>query len=449
MENNKKKLKLRERVLAFVVERSKPKLLFPIIVLCVLAAALAVCSYFDIKSEKEMIIEYSARTDNKDDIAKISFAGDIVLGRNVATRANRIGYDVIFNSVQNLWRNSDFIVANLDTCVLDKNVSEYEDTRINKKVCFSTNSDNLKYIRDAGINVLSIATDHIADYGRQTVKTAIDTLDQLNVAHVGAGEDREKASAYEILTVDTTDGKTIKIALFGALGHQSSEYGAKAPKTINRIQSSDTAQFLTDNSEINSDNTYKNSNTSESVNSDDSIINNYDPWAETAGTFSGKNAALTMNIAEARQVCDVIVVYMHWGDDAMFYENSTMRSLAYNYIDAGADVVIGTNPRVILPIETYKRGIIFYSIGSLVYDSAESRLCDSSMVDLIIDSNLNRTIEVTPLRIKSCIPQRTSSTFYTNRIFTKLTRNMDKTSYSISDNKLVIELGQKRPVMGD
>lgn len=458
MKKKEKGLKLRERVLAYVVEHQKRSVIPPVIIAVVLLAALILFAGYERNDARSYNTENAAHATSSDDVVRVSIAGDIVMGRNVQKRAESLsdkdaqganGYVWMLKRMQDLWVDSDFVMANLDTSVIDGDLDNYEELE-SKDVYFSTDKSNLRYLKDSGIDILSIATDHIADYGRRTIKTAVEELDALGIKHVGAGEDREKAAQYEILTAEV-EGRTqpIRIAVFGALGYQAEGYGARAPRVTG------TATDLWNDPTVfdpaYSDTTSSDLSTSDTVSSDMAALNTaepYDPWEVTAGTFSGRNAMMTMSIADARQFADVIIVYMHWGDDRMLYETDDMRELAYSYIDAGADIVVGTNPRILLPAEKYvknnRSGIVLYSIGSLLYDSAETRMCDSMMLDLVVDAELNRTVEITPLRINSGIPEKTENEFYQKRIINTLTKNMDEKDYTIESGKLIIELGQKR-----
>lgn len=66
--------------------------------------------------------------------------------------------------------------------------------------------------------------------------------------------------------------------------------------------------------------------------------------------------------------CDYIIVFAHWGDEYESSENEEQRRLGRAFIDAGADVVIGSHPHVVEPIEIYKSKAIFYSVGNFVFD---------------------------------------------------------------------------------
>lgn len=65
---------------------------------------------------------------------------------------------------------------------------------------------------------------------------------------------------------------------------------------------------------------------------------------------------------------DLIVVYTHWGDEYELHPNQNQINLAHSFIDAGADIVIGSHPHVIQDKELYNGKYIYYSLGNFVFD---------------------------------------------------------------------------------
>ena len=65
---------------------------------------------------------------------------------------------------------------------------------------------------------------------------------------------------------------------------------------------------------------------------------------------------------------DFVIVYPHWGQEYKLVNNKRQQKLAHRFIDAGADLIIGTHPHVVQPIEIYKNKAIFYSLGNFVFD---------------------------------------------------------------------------------
>lgn len=76
---------------------------------------------------------------------------------------------------------------------------------------------------------------------------------------------------------------------------------------------------------------------------------------------------LTSIEEHARQV-DVLVVSLHWGEEFRTQPNQARRSLAYQAIEHGADVIVGTHPHVVQPAELYQGKLILYSLGNFVFD---------------------------------------------------------------------------------
>ena len=72
-------------------------------------------------------------------------------------------------------------------------------------------------------------------------------------------------------------------------------------------------------------------------------------------------------IKKAKQFSDIIIVYAHWGAEYVGPDQA-MRDLGHQFIDAGADLVIGSHSHIIGPVETYKDKKIYYSLGNFIFD---------------------------------------------------------------------------------
>jgi len=109
-------------------------------------------------------------------------------------------------------------------------------------------------------------------------------------------------------------------------------------------------------------------------------------------------------IKNLRSQVDYLIAFPHWGIE---YNNTnpgkTQKTQAYRIIDAGADIIIGTHPHVIQPIEIYNNKFIFYSLGNFVFDQYFS---PETMQGLTVDLNLNKkegkivsTLELLPIKL--------------------------------------------------
>lgn len=81
---------------------------------------------------------------------------------------------------------------------------------------------------------------------------------------------------------------------------------------------------------------------------------------------SGAEAAITHITAESEKG-NIVIVYTHWGDEYVV-ANDMQKRLARLFIDAGAEIVIGSHPHVIQEHEVYQGKHIYYSLGNLIFD---------------------------------------------------------------------------------
>jgi len=65
---------------------------------------------------------------------------------------------------------------------------------------------------------------------------------------------------------------------------------------------------------------------------------------------------------------DAVVVMAHWGEEYTAEPPSRVVTAGRSFIDAGADLVIGTHSHVVQPFEDYQGGRVYYSLGNFVFD---------------------------------------------------------------------------------
>ncbi len=73
-------------------------------------------------------------------------------------------------------------------------------------------------------------------------------------------------------------------------------------------------------------------------------------------------------IQKFKEYSDIIIIYSHWGYEYMLKNNKAQENLAYKFIDAGADLIIGSHPHVIQNMEIYNSKRIYYSLGNFIFD---------------------------------------------------------------------------------
>jgi len=80
-------------------------------------------------------------------------------------------------------------------------------------------------------------------------------------------------------------------------------------------------------------------------------------------------AAPLVDVRAARPLCDILVVYNHWGREDHVEPTPQQRELAHQLIDAGVDLVVGTHAHVVQPVEHYRGKLIAYGLGNFVFDA--------------------------------------------------------------------------------
>jgi poly-gamma-glutamate synthesis protein (capsule biosynthesis protein) len=77
-------------------------------------------------------------------------------------------------------------------------------------------------------------------------------------------------------------------------------------------------------------------------------------------------------VKNLRPKVDVLIVMPHWGVEYQKKPSSLQKRLAHEWIDAGADVVVGSHPHIIESVENYRGKKIFYSMGNYIFDQTFS-----------------------------------------------------------------------------
>lgn len=91
-------------------------------------------------------------------------------------------------------------------------------------------------------------------------------------------------------------------------------------------------------------------------------------YNEFNGNQETEAAATVDEIKKDRLQADIVIVFSHWGIEYSLTLTDNMKTLAHQFIDAGADLVVGAHPHVIEPMEVYNGKRIYYSLGNFIFD---------------------------------------------------------------------------------
>ncbi len=210
-----------------------------------------------------------------------------------------------FERVLDLLQDADITIANLEVALTERGEP------VEKLFNFRTPPRFASGLTEAGIDILALGNNHIADYGPDGVEDTLAALDDVGLLYSGAGMDEAAARAPAIV-----DTQGLRIAFL-----------------------SYTDQF----------------------------VNTFAAPGQPGVAFA-EAASITEDVVAAREVADVVIVSLHSGKEYVDEPNAAQVELSQAAIDAGALLVIGHHPHTLQGQEEYNGGLIAYSLGNFVFD---------------------------------------------------------------------------------
>ena len=234
------------------------------------------------------------------------FGGDVMLSRWVGHTAQERGDPALpLREIAPLFQSADIAFANLESPFSDRG-HPYEHGMI-----FKAAPEMIASLEVAGIDIVSTANNHARDCDAYGVGFTLEWLEKHGIAAVGSGTTAEDAHAGRILSRNGIR--------FGFLAYTYDQSNGNHSDTDDRVAVLDAGQMRRD-------------------------------------------------VASLRDRADIVIVSMHAGLEYSPRPNAQQTSFARSAIDAGATLVVGHHPHVVQPWEHYGSGVIFYSLGNLVFD---------------------------------------------------------------------------------
>jgi len=116
-------------------------------------------------------------------------------------------------------------------------------------------------------------------------------------------------------------------------------------------------------------------------------------------------AAIGTEIKAEKDAGNFVIIYPHWGVEYQHSANARQNTLAHAFIDAGADMVVGSHPHVMEGVEMYKGKPIFYSLGNLVFDQYFSADTQEGLgLRLNIAADGSTSVDLLPYKIPQSQP---------------------------------------------
>lgn len=114
------------------------------------------------------------------------------------------------------------------------------------------------------------------------------------------------------------------------------------------------------------------------------------------------------DITEARKNADVVIAFPHWGTENSHSVSEQQEKYVKIFSDLGVDIVIGTHPHVLQPVEWYtnaetgKKMLVYYSIGNFISHQTNLNQMCGGMAEITVERK-NGKIEITNAKLAPVI----------------------------------------------
>lgn len=134
----------------------------------------------------------------------------------------------------------------------------------------------------------------------------------------------------------------------------------------------------------------------------------YNGWPENY--TEEKLTSMKQDIENMKQEADMVAVYFHWGVERDYKPNEVQKKFAYNAIDYGADLVVGSHPHVVQGIEKYNDKYIVYSLGNFCFGGNKNPGDKDSMIyQQTFNFEENKLVSIDEPNVIPCSISSTSS----------------------------------------
>lgn len=262
----------------------------------------------------------------------LGFVGDMMFDRMVKSSVARNGgdYNFLFKNIGDDLKKYDFLFGNLEGPVSETG------KKVGSKYSFRMDPKILPVLKVVGFKAVSVANNHIGDWGQDALLDTFSRLKTAGIEPVGGG-----ASTTEAYSPKYFEINGLKIALIGA-----SEFGKGYTEATDK----------------------------------------------SAGIAVIHKARLASSTKDAVSKADFVIVSLHFGTEYEKEPNDYQKNIAEFLVDNGAGLVVGHHPHVLEPLVPYKGGYIAYSLGNFIFDqdfsstTMNGAILDVTLVDKKITS---------------------------------------------------------------
>ncbi len=285
------------------------------------------------------------RGDNGKDTFSFAFVGDILFDPDYAPMVHSYEKGGVINCIDKA------VVDYLNACDIflinnEFSIGERGAPLKGKTWTFQAHPDRIQIFKDLGADIVSLANNHVYDYGLEGFADTMYHLKNAGMPYVGAGMNvGEAAEGYYFIV------NGIKVGVVAA---------SRAEKV-----------YFTP------------------------VATNND--AGVMGTYESERFIKAIKVADEQ--CDFLIAYVHWGTENSTVLEDAQKTMAREYIDAGVDAVIGGHTHCLQGMDFYKGAPIIYSVGNFWFNS---KTLDSCVITLNFDRKMNVQTTIMPLKQQGC-----------------------------------------------
>jgi poly-gamma-glutamate synthesis protein (capsule biosynthesis protein) len=274
------------------------------------------------------------------DTITIAAVGDIMLGHRAEPYLLKDGPGYPFVNVLPVLREAQLVVGNLESPISKRGTAVE-----NKQFTLRVGPVAVEALKAAGIGVVTLANNHILDFGPQALQDTLAVLGENGILFSGAGMDLDDARAPALIKSGDRTLAFLSYSLTFPL-----EFYASAGRP---------------------------------------------------GTAPGYKEYVKRDIERVRSQADLVIVSFHWGAELMSTAKDYQKDLGRKAIDWGADLVLGHHPHILQELEVYRGRLIAYSLGNFVFGSESDKTNSSIILLCTFKGKSLARIEVVPLDVNN------------------------------------------------
>jgi len=269
----------------------------------------------------------------------LDFTGDLTLAQGVATT---VYMDHQVNGISDCFSKNLLKEMNSVDIMMINNEFAYTnrgEAIPGKAYTFRADPSRVNLLDELGVDLVSIANNHVYDYGPDGMYDTLATLDEKGLPYAGAGYNLDDAMRPVYLICNGQ-----KIAICAA-------------------------------TQIERSYTYTKQAT-----------------ADMPGVLKTlKSELFVKEIKEARENADKVIVFVHWGTEGTMRYGSDQVTLARSFVEAGADAIIGGHTHCLQAVEYIDDVPVYYSLGNFFFSSTSNMPAnyDTGMAQLRIKADGN------------------------------------------------------------